>query len=61
MNTREEVQTLIGKNLRRIRQHNNITVEKLGLESGIGYSQVSRIELENETLQRTHCLFSPKH
>ena len=45
MNTREEVQTLIGKNLRRIRQHNNITVEKLGLESGIGYSQVSRIEL----------------
>lgn len=45
MNTREDLQILIGKNLRRIRQQNNITVEKLGLDSGIGYSQVSRIEL----------------
>ena len=45
MNTKEEFQTLLGQNLRRLRRYKNYTVEDLGLESGLGYSQVSRIEL----------------
>lgn len=45
MSNRNEFQTLIGKNLRSLRIKNKYTVEQLGLESGIGYSQVSRIEL----------------
>jgi transcriptional regulator with XRE-family HTH domain len=45
MSTKEEFQTLLGQNLRRLRRYKNYTVEDLGLESGLGYSQVSRIEL----------------
>ena len=45
MSTKEEFQTLLGFNVRRIRRNRKITVEDLGFESGLGYSQVSRIEL----------------
>jgi transcriptional regulator with XRE-family HTH domain len=45
MSTKEEFQTLLGQNLRRLRRYKNYTVEDLGLDSGLGYSQVSRIEL----------------
>lgn len=45
MSTKEEFQTLLGQNLRRLRRDKNYTVEDLGLDSGLGYSQVSRIEL----------------
>jgi transcriptional regulator with XRE-family HTH domain len=45
MSTKEEFQTLLGQNVRRLRKYRNYTVEDLGLESGLGYSQVSRIEL----------------
>lgn len=42
---RDEFQLILGSNIRRIRLEKEFTVEQLGLESGIGYSQVSRIEL----------------
>ncbi|MCA6516021.1 MAG: helix-turn-helix transcriptional regulator [Chitinophagaceae bacterium] len=42
---RDEFQLILGSNIRRIRLEKKFTVEQLGLESGIGYSQVSRIEL----------------
>lgn len=45
MSTKEDFQTLLGHNVRRIRRDRNYTVEDLGFESGLGYSQVSRIEL----------------
>lgn len=45
MSTKDEFQNLLGRNLRRVRKASMITVEQLGLESGLGYSQVSRIEL----------------
>jgi hypothetical protein len=45
MSTKHEFQHLLGKNLRRVRLQKMYTVEQLGLESGLGYSQVSRIEL----------------
>jgi transcriptional regulator with XRE-family HTH domain len=45
MSTKDEFQSLLGRNLRRIRKARMFTVEQLGLESGLGYSQVSRIEL----------------
>jgi transcriptional regulator with XRE-family HTH domain len=45
MSNKEDFQTLLGKNVRRIRIDKNYTVEDLGFESGLGYSQVSRIEL----------------
>lgn len=45
MSTKEDFQTLLGYNVRRIRRDRKFTVEDLGFESGLGYSQVSRIEL----------------
>lgn len=45
MKTKDEFQNRLGSNIRRVRQANKYTVEQLGLESGLGYSQVSRIEL----------------
>ena len=45
MCNREEFQSRLGSNIRRIRLDKELTVEQLGLESGVGYSQVSRIEL----------------
>ena len=45
MNTKEEFQKTLGQNIRRVRNDKSLTVEKLALEAGIPYSQVSRIEL----------------
>jgi transcriptional regulator with XRE-family HTH domain len=45
MNEKEAFQILLGQNVRRIRIDRNYTVEDLGFKSGLGYSQVSRIEL----------------
>jgi transcriptional regulator with XRE-family HTH domain len=45
MSDKEAFQILLGQNVRRIRIDRNYTVEDLGFESGLGYSQVSRIEL----------------
>ena len=58
MSTKDEFQNQLGRNLRRIRQANMYTVEQLGLESGLGYSQVSRIELgkRNPTAYTLHVL-----
>jgi transcriptional regulator with XRE-family HTH domain len=45
MTTKEEFQKAFGQNVRRVRNGRSLTVEKLALEAGIPYSQVSRIEL----------------
>ena len=45
INTKEEFQKHLGSNIRRVRNGKCLTVEKLALEAGIPYSQVSRIEL----------------
>ena len=45
MNTKQEFQKQLGQNVRRVRNGKSLTVEKLSLEAGIPYSQVSRIEL----------------
>lgn len=45
MTSKEEFQKTFGQNVRRVRNGKALTVEKLALEAGIPYSQVSRIEL----------------
>jgi transcriptional regulator with XRE-family HTH domain len=45
MYKRDEFQVILGSNIRRLRMEKELTVEQLGLESGVGYSQISRIEL----------------
>ena len=45
MHNKLEFQKQLGQNVRRIRNGKSLTVEKLALEAGIPYSQVSRIEL----------------
>lgn len=45
MNEKKKFQEDLGQNIRRIRNGQNLTVEKLALEAGLSYSQVSRIEL----------------
>jgi transcriptional regulator with XRE-family HTH domain len=45
INTKQEFQKHLGLNIRRVRSGKSLTVEKLALEAGIPYSQVSRIEL----------------
>ncbi len=45
MYNREELQVIVGNNIRKFRISKELTVEQLGLESGVGYSQISRIEL----------------
>ena len=45
MTSKEEFQKTFGQNVRRVRNGRSLTVEKLALEAGIPYSQVSRIEL----------------
>lgn len=45
MKTKEQIQILLGENIRNIRTSRNWSVEKLALESGLTYSQISRIEL----------------
>jgi transcriptional regulator with XRE-family HTH domain len=36
---------LLGQNVRKVRINRKLSVEKLALEAGLAYSQVSRIEL----------------
>jgi transcriptional regulator with XRE-family HTH domain len=45
MYEKKKFQLILGQNIRRIRVRQNLTVEKLALEAGLSYSQVSRIEL----------------
>jgi transcriptional regulator with XRE-family HTH domain len=45
MYNKQEFQKTLGQNIRRVRNGKSLTVEKLALEAGIPYSQVSRIEL----------------
>lgn len=45
MDSKEIFKTAIGQNLRRLRTSRKLSLEKLALESGMAYSQVSRIEL----------------
>lgn len=45
MHEKKEFQFNLGQNIRRIRTEQNLTVERLALEAGLSYSQVSRIEL----------------
>lgn len=45
MYDKQEFQKTLGQNIRRVRNGKFLTVEKLALEAGMPYSQVSRIEL----------------
>ena len=45
MKGREQFIKKLGSNIRKIRLDRNLSVEKLSLESGLAYSQISRIEL----------------
>lgn len=45
INSKQEFQKHLGLNIRRVRNEKSLTVEKLALEAGMPYSQVSRIEL----------------
>jgi transcriptional regulator with XRE-family HTH domain len=44
MRTKEEISGILGHRIRTIRVKNNMTMEQLALESGMDYSQLSRIE-----------------
>lgn len=44
MREKNTFQQAFGKKIRDLRTQNNLTLEKLALEAGIAYSQVSRIE-----------------
>ena len=45
MKSKDIFRLQLGRNLRRIRTWRNLTIETLALESGLAYSQISRIEL----------------
>lgn len=45
MDTKQTFKKLLGHNVRRVRVNKKLSVEKLALEAGLAYSQVSRIEL----------------
>lgn len=45
MYTKNTFQSLLGKNVRRVRISRNMTIEELAHEANMTYSQVSRIEL----------------
>jgi transcriptional regulator with XRE-family HTH domain len=45
MKSKETFRLQLGRNLRRIRVEHDLTIEDLALESGLAYSQISRIEL----------------
>ena len=45
MNNKQEFTEVFGNNLRRARSQKSMTLEQLALESGLTYSQISRIEL----------------
>lgn len=45
MDLKRNFKETLGKNIRRIRSDRSLTVEQLAYQSGMSYSQVSRIEL----------------
>lgn len=45
MKNKETFRHQLGRNLRRLRTARNLTIETLALDSGLAYSQISRIEL----------------
>jgi transcriptional regulator with XRE-family HTH domain len=45
MNNKQEFSEVFGSNVRRVRSLQGLTLEQLALESGLTYSQISRIEL----------------
>ena len=45
MNNKQEFTEVFGSNVRRVRSLQGLTLEQLALESGLTYSQISRIEL----------------
>jgi transcriptional regulator with XRE-family HTH domain len=44
MRTKEEISSVLGHRIRTLRIKNKMTMEELALESGMDYSQLSRIE-----------------
>jgi len=58
MKSKETFRLQLGRNLRRIRAGRKLTIEDLALESGLAYSQISRIELGkiNTTAYTIHIL-----
>ena len=44
MRTKEEIANQLGHKIRTLRVQKNMTMEELALESGMDYSQLSRIE-----------------
>ena len=45
MKSKDTFRLQLGRNLRRLRAGRKLTIEDLALESGLAYSQTSRIEL----------------
>jgi transcriptional regulator with XRE-family HTH domain len=45
MKSKESFRLQLGRNLRRIRTGRKLTIETLAFETGLAYSQISRIEL----------------
>jgi transcriptional regulator with XRE-family HTH domain len=58
MKSKDTFRLQLGRNLRRLRTGQNLTIETLALESGLAYSQISRIELGkiNTTAYTIHIL-----
>jgi transcriptional regulator with XRE-family HTH domain len=58
MKSKETFRLQLGRNLRRLRTARNLTIETLALDSGLAYSQISRIELGkiNTTAYTIHIL-----
>ena len=58
MTSKETFRVQVGRNLRRLRAERDFTIEDLALESGLAYSQISRIELGkiNTTAYTLHVL-----
>jgi transcriptional regulator with XRE-family HTH domain len=44
MRTKEDISGILGHRIRTLRVKNNMAMEELALESGMDYSQLSRIE-----------------
>lgn len=58
MTSKQTFRVQLGRNLRRLRAERNLTIEDLALDSGLAYSQISRIELGkiNTTAYTLHVL-----
>ena len=58
MTSKQTFRVHLGRNLRRLRAERDLTIEDLALESGLAYSQISRIELGkiNTTAYTLHVL-----